>query len=127
MVAALAGFHQTGTVDGEGTVQHQNLGSSLRLLGLKKADEGAGEETGEMLDALKRRVDAMLACHRDDLFGHLRQVISLLKSAEVPVDWAQLLADIEAWEWQGSPVQWQWSRSFYVGHQDKEGEDVNVS
>lgn len=129
MVAALFAFHSTAFKEGEVKERRRNLGESLRLLALSKHQVPTeGDELEEVLsDSLKRRMEALLAAPRDDLFGHLRQVISLLKSEEIPVDWAQLLNHLHAWSWQGHPVQWQWSRSFYVGYQDKGGDEANVS
>ncbi|MEW6723609.1 MAG: type I-E CRISPR-associated protein Cse2/CasB [Bacillota bacterium] len=133
MVAALFGYHPVCFREEELKERRCNLGASLRMLALARAqrhspDAGEGDDTEDLLpDSMKRRMEALLASHRDDLFGHLRQVIGLLKTEEVPVDWAQLLNDLQAWEWQGRPVQWQWSRSFYVGHHEKGGDENNVS
>lgn len=81
-----------------------NLGDSFRLL--------AGD--GEVPEAIKRRFDALLAAHPDDLPYQLRQAISLLAAHDVPVDWPQLLVDLGAWSWPDQPVQFQWSRSLYL-------------
>lgn len=68
--------------------------------------------------SLERRFVGLLAAHPDDLGRfHLRQIISYLKSHEVAVNWAQLLADVRAW---GSPsryVQTEWARAFWAGQQ----------
>ena len=131
MVAALFGYHAVAFQAEEVQVRRRNLGESMRLLALAKNQshgEADDDEPEEILsDSLKRRMDALLAAHSGDLFGYLRQVISLLKTEEIPVDWAQLLNDLQAWEWQGHPVQWQWSRSFYVGYQEKGGDQTDVS
>lgn len=131
MVAALFGYHPVSFKDEELAARRRNLGESFRMLALAKrapAGEGESDEADEdMLPAsLKRRVEALLAAPREDLYGHLRQAISLLKTEEIPVDWAQLLNHLQAWEWQGRPVQWEWSRSFYVGH-EKGGDEAHVS
>lgn len=128
MVAALFAYHPKGFSAEEVAQRRRNLGESLRLLAVAKAQPGAGPGEGEDLlpDSLKRRMDALLSAPRADLFGHLRQVISLLKTEEIPVDWALLLYHLQGWEWQGRPVQWQWSRSFYVGHQTEGGDDSDV-
>lgn len=133
MVAALFGYHPAAFREEELSERRCNLGASLRMLALARRqrhspDSAEADEAEDLLpDSLKRRMEALLAAHRDDLFGHLRQVISLLKTEEIPVDWAQLLNDLQAWEWQGHPVQWQWSRAFYVGYQDKGGDENHVS
>lgn len=126
MVAALFGYHPAYFTEAELKERHRNLGESLRLLALAKAPAG-GEEEDLLPEPLKRRMEALLGAHRDDLFGYLRQAISLLKTEEIKVDWAQLLSDLQAWEWSGRPVQWRWSRSFYVGHIEKGGDESRVS
>lgn len=128
MVAALYAYHPVGFSEGDLAVRRRNLGESLRRLAETKTRKVGGVDEGDDLlpESLKRRMDALLSAPRADLFGHLRQVISLLKSEEIPVDWAQLLSDLQGWEVTGRPVQWQWSRSFYVGHQTEGGDDSHV-
>lgn len=127
MVSALYAYHPESFSEEELAKRRRNLGESLRLLAEKKVpkDESDGDE-GEIPEPLKRRMDALLSSPRDDLFGHLRQVISLLRGEEIPVDWALLLYDLERWDARGRPVQWQWSRSFYVGHRVEGGETDDV-
>jgi CRISPR system Cascade subunit CasB len=128
MVAALFAYHPLSFPDEVVKERRLNLGDSLRRLALAKQKPGEGSDPEDPLpEALKRRMEALLAAHRSELFDHLRQVISLLKAEEIPVDWACLLADLKAWEWDGHPVQWRWSRSFYVGHHDEGGEEAHVS
>jgi len=125
MVAALFAYHPATFTAEELTERRRNLGESLRLLAEKQAP---GVEPEELLpDSLKRRMEALLAAPRGELFGHLRQIIGLLKTKETPVDWAQLLCDLQMWEWTGHRVQWQWSRAFYVGRQAREGDETDVS
>jgi len=128
MIAALYAYHPVGFSEGELAVRRRNLGESLRRLAEVKARQGGGtgEDDDLLPDSLKRRMDALLSAPRADLFGHLRQVISLLRSEEVAVDWAQLLYDLQGWELTDRRVQWQWSRSFYVGDQDEGGDDSDV-
>ncbi len=136
MIAALFGYHPVFFREEELHERRRNLGESLRMLAqvqrqshLPDGEHNPEEDDPEELlpDSLKRRVEALLAAHRDELFDFLRQVISLLKTKEVPVDWAQLLSDLQAWDRQGRPVQWRWSRSFFIGHQDNEGGKDHVS
>lgn len=75
-------------------------------------------EGGE--DALERRFTALLASHPDDLPDYLRQAISFLKSKEEPVNWNQLLWDLQNWDKRDDPkysVQKKWARSFWGGRQ----------
>lgn len=131
MVSALYAYHPKSFSENELAVRRRNLGESLRLLAMTKVQQNAGVSEDEDLipESLKRRVNALLGAPSVDLFGHLRQVISLLKSEEIPVDWALLLRDLQWWDSPDRHVQWQWSRSFYVGHEsehqsESEGEEV---
>ncbi len=130
LVAALFAHHPVSFGDEELKERRRNLGESLRLLALARPQSPAPGAEGEPEDLLpeplKRRMEALLASHQD-VFGHLRQMISLLKTEKIPVDWAQLLQHLQEWELHWRPVQWQWSRSFYVGHQDEGGNESHVS
>ncbi|NLG51543.1 MAG: type I-E CRISPR-associated protein Cse2/CasB [Chloroflexi bacterium] len=79
-----------------------NLGASLRRI--------PGSEENP---AIERRFTALLAAHSDDLAGYLRQAVSLLKSKEVPIDWSQLMADIQRWNHPARIVQKEWARAFW--------------
>jgi CRISPR system Cascade subunit CasB len=63
--------------------------------------------------AIERRFTALLAAHPDDLDVYLRQVVSFLKSKEVPINWHQLLADVLAWGHPDRYVQKQWASAFW--------------
>ena len=81
----------------------------------------ARSEGGE--DALERRFTALLAAHPDDLPDYLRQAVSFLKSKEEPVNWTQLLWDLQSRDKRDDPkrsVQKQWARSFWGGRQSTE-------
>ena len=125
-IAILFAAHPASFSEEQLSVRARNLGESMRLLAMERA--GAGSDPDELLsEPLKRRLDTILAAHPDDLFGHLQQVMRLLKSGEVPVDWNQLLWDLRNWGREDRRVQWEWSRSFYVGQRDAEGGESRVS
>jgi len=105
LVAALFALHPKSTDEG-------NMGTHLAKT---RTDSGA--------DALERRFTALLAAHPDDLPEYLRQSISFLKSKDVPVNWNQLIWDLENWEKRDDPkysVQKKWARSFWGGRQPAE-------
>jgi CRISPR system Cascade subunit CasB len=105
LVAALFALHPKSTDEG-------NMGTHMAKT---RTDSGA--------DALERRFTALLAAHPDDLPEYLRQSISFLKSKDVPVNWNQLLWDLENWEKRDDPkysVQKKWARSFWGGSQSAE-------
>jgi CRISPR system Cascade subunit CasB len=103
LVAALfAYWHQ-----GETTVASHppdNLGASLARLRI--SDSGP---------SLELRFTALLKSHRDDLSTHLRQVVGLLKSKDVPVHWRNLLRNLQRWDHEDGWVQRSWAKSFWGG------------
>lgn len=121
MVAILFAGHQGSFPPGEDDRRRRNLGASLRMLAEKEAGRTLGPDE-DLPEPLKRRLDALLAARSEDLFYHLRQVIRLLKSKDIPVDWEQLLLDLRQWDREDRRVQWSWSRSFYVGESDVRGQ-----
>lgn len=115
LVAALFASSQLSYTEEQLEKERRNIGDSLRELAESDRIEGEGDGDGRLPEPLKRRLEAMLASPREELPEHLRQTVSLLKSRGIPVDWAQLLCDLRAWNWARNPVQWDWSRAFYVG------------
>lgn len=86
-----------------------NLGASLAKL------RNAQERQGGSTESVERRFVALLNCHRDDLGQHLRRIVELLRSGEIPLDWAQLLDDVKGWNWESRRVQRAWARAFWRG------------
>lgn len=100
LVAALFAFHPKSTDEG-------NMGKHLAK---------TRTESGE--DALERRFTALLAAHPDDLPEYLRQAVSFLKSKnEEPINWNELLRDLQNWGHEDHFVQKKWARSFWGGRQ----------
>lgn len=69
-------------------------------------------------DSIEKRFVALLACEPDSLPNHLRQAVSLLAADRLPVDYADLLADLgrllQRWnEEQRDRVRQRWARAFY--------------
>ncbi len=64
-------------------------------------------------DSLDRRFTALLTCRGQDLAVHLRQVVSLLKSKDIPIHWHRLFQDVLSWEHPDAFVQRRWARSFW--------------
>jgi len=97
LVAALFASHPKSTDEG-------NLGAHLA-----KARAEGNE------DALERRFTALLSAHPDDLPDYLRQTVSLLKSKEIPVNWNQLLSDLQWWSHTeyGDRVRKRWATAFW--------------
>ncbi len=89
----------------------ENMGASLRALVDREAAEGGHRDDDEK--RVEKRLVALLNCHRDDLPEHLRHVISLLKAKDIPVNWLQLLNDIQKWQRESRDVQRRWARQFW--------------
>lgn len=83
-----------------------SVGSALRQLRLLQGDHAS--------DSLDKRLAALLDSHRDDLPARLRQVVSLLRSREVPIDWGQLLSDLIWWDAEQRTVQRRWARDYWT-------------
>ncbi len=66
-------------------------------------------------DSMEARFVALLNADAEDLDGHLRHAISLLKANEHPLDWFQLFRDVLQWDHPNGDVQLQWARDFYKG------------
>lgn len=99
LVAALFALHPESTDFGD-------MGSHMA------AARAEGNE-----DALERRFTALLAAHPDDLPDYLRQAVSFLKSKDIPINWNELLRDLQGWGREDRFVQKKWARSFWGGRQ----------
>jgi len=101
LIAALFASHPLSTDKG-------NLGDHLAKIRTKD------NET-----ALERRFTALLSAHLDDLPDYLRQTISLLKSKEIPVNWNQMLNDLQWWSHPeyGDRVRKRWATAFWGSRQ----------
>lgn len=64
-------------------------------------------------DSMEARFVALLNTDAEDLDGHLRHTVSLLKANEQPLDWFQLFDDILQWDHPEGHVQLRWARDFY--------------
>ncbi len=87
-----------------------NLGASLRRL----KDES---------DSIEKRFVALLNAEPDELPNYLRQIIGLLKSKAVAVNWEQLFDDVRQWNSDNRYVQTRWARSFWGNFNDKTEEN----
>jgi CRISPR type I-E-associated protein CasB/Cse2 len=78
-----------------------NFGDAMRYL---RPDRGT---------ALDTRMVQVLAADTTQLPPLLRRAVSLLATAEVGLDWAQLLRDLWGWNRDDVRVQRNWARSFW--------------
>lgn len=98
LVAALFASHPLNWAQ-EGPIA-TNVGASLARI--------AGRS-----DSIEKRFQALLACRREDLPDHLRHLIALLRGHDIPVDWSQLLRDIQFWDAEDRRVQRAWARALW--------------
>jgi len=99
-----------------------NIGASLHVMVKQDvaADTSNRKPEDKWKDAERRtekRLVTLLNCHQDDLPDHLRHTIGLLKSKEIPINWLQLLNDVQNWQRESRDVQRQWARQFWRNFQ----------
>ncbi|MCX6378705.1 MAG: type I-E CRISPR-associated protein Cse2/CasB [Armatimonadetes bacterium] len=73
--------------------------------------------------SLEQRFMAMLSSSDENLPGHLRHAVSLLKAKEIGIDWDILLNDVLNWEDANKSVQKRWGRDYYHHPNIKETDD----
>ena len=110
VVASLFALHPLNTDE-----EYHNFGTTMaqvrRERGMASSPQGEG---ADRFDAIERRFIALLRSHPDELAGHLRHAVSLAASADVPVNWAQLLRDLQAWDHPERHVQTRWANAFWA-------------
>ncbi len=74
-------------------------------------------------DSIEKRFVALLDAEADDLHYYLRQIIGLLKSKDIPVNWNRLFEDIQWWSSDKRDVQKRWARSFWGSADTNKNDD----
>lgn len=84
---------------------------------------GEGNMGNHMADLIKtnperargaaRRFTELVSSHPADLSHNLYQVISLLKSGGIPINWLKLLQHIDDWNYESQYVQRDWANAFW--------------
>ncbi len=69
-------------------------------------------------ESTEARFLALLDSDSEQLPNRLRQMVSLVKSHEVGVDWGRMLADVLQWGHPDRYVQIRWAQSFYASAPD---------
>lgn len=82
-----------------------SLGFALRTARDKK-------EAGEK--GYDRRLEVLLDADADQLPFRLRQVVRLVKSADVAIHWERLLTDLTRWNYIERSVQERWARDYFA-------------
>jgi len=118
IVAALFATYQSGSSGAQLTTSQGNFGSHFRALVNKKPQSGSFEA----------RFSALLKAHRDDLPILLRQILSILRGEEIPINWDQLFLDLQQWNSESHIVQRRWANSYwtYRETEPKETQELNT-
>lgn len=104
LVAALFAYYQSGSGDIRKSLTAKgNLGDHCLIAARDKAKSGSFE----------MRFSTLLNTNREDLPVVLRQMISLLKSADVAINWDQLFYDLCRWNSETRYIQRQWANRFW--------------
>jgi CRISPR system Cascade subunit CasB len=104
LIAALFAYYQSGSgVESKRGITKGNFGDHSRMASLQEAQSASFEA----------RFSAILKANAEDLPVVLRQMISLLKSADVPINWNQLFHDLRHWNSESQYVQRQWANSYW--------------
>ncbi len=94
-----------------------SLGKALR----RYRDTTGAEESTD------KRFAYLVDSDAEDLAERLRHIIKLLKSKDVPIDYARLLEDLLGWDWESRKKQWDWSRDYWRGITDEPNETSETS
>lgn len=92
---------------------HPSHGSSSVAAGLRIVRDRTGSDSIEM------RFVALLDAHPDDLFVHLRHAVALLRTAELAIDYDDLLLAIQRWGANDRHVQRRWAREFWATYEEE--------
>lgn len=110
VVAALFGLHARTPSP---NLKRWNIGASLGVLRrLAKEQLGENEEPANV----EARLNTLLKATPDSLPSHLQRVVSLLKTEDIAVDWAQLLHDLRLLRGRTArQVRREWATSYWTG------------
>ncbi|NVM54842.1 MAG: type I-E CRISPR-associated protein Cse2/CasB [Candidatus Helarchaeota archaeon] len=97
LIASLYAYHPRSSHSG-------NLGDTLRIIYRSRGES----------NSIEQRFVALLRSNPEDLFFHLRQSISILKSENIPVNWHELFYDLKRWPYESKfTPQEKWANSFW--------------
>lgn len=71
------------------------------------------EETGAAMSPLERRLHALSRQSVNGVHRQLAPIVLRLRGAQIPVDWAQLLADLIRWRQEQGRIAKRWLQDFY--------------
>jgi CRISPR system Cascade subunit CasB len=104
LIAAMFAYYQSGSdVESKRKITTGNFGDHCRLASLR----------GSQSASFETRFSSLLKANAEDLPVVLRQMISLLKSADVPINWDRLFHDLCRWNSESQYIQRQWANSYW--------------
>jgi CRISPR system Cascade subunit CasB len=65
-------------------------------------------------ESVEKRFVRLLDCAREDLDGHLRHAVALLKAKDIAVDWADLLRRVCEWDYSDRRSQRSWANDYWT-------------
>lgn len=118
LVAALFAYYQSGGGEvGKKKINQGNMGDHCRTA-LQNLPQS---------DSFELRFSALLKANSEDLHVFLRQMISLLKSANVPINWDQLFFDLCRWNSESQYIQRRWANNYWGNKQSPDDNDKFTS
>lgn len=75
--------------------------------------------------SIDRRFQTLIDSDREQLPFRLRQAVRLAAASEQAIDWAQLLEDLQRWDWDGKPIQLRWAKDYFVGRLEATDHAIN--
>jgi CRISPR system Cascade subunit CasB len=119
LIAALFAYYQSGSgAESKRKITTGNFGDHCRMASYK----------GSQSASFEARFSALLKANPEDLSVVLRQMISLLKSVDVPINWDRLFHDLCRWNSESQYIQRQWANSYWSSQKrdDKENQPENT-
>ena len=104
LIASLYAYHSSSSHSG-------NIGDALRIVYHNRGES----------NSIEQRFVALLRSNPDDLPFHIRQIISILKSENIPIDWDELFYDLKRWPYESTyPPREKWANSFWKTQKQEE-------
>ncbi len=103
IIASLFAYYQAGASGKVLTTDQGNFGTHCRQLKAKQ----------EQSASFEARFTNLLKAHRDDTPILIKQILSLLRGEDIPVNWEQLFYDLQYWNSATQSVQRQWANGYW--------------
>ncbi len=112
IIASLFAYYQAGGSGKQLSTDRGNFGEHCRRLKDMQAQSASFEA----------RFTNLLKAHRDDTPTLIKQILSLLRGEDIPINWEQLFYDLQYWNSSSQSVQRQWANGYWQ-YQSKEQSD----